>query len=112
MHGVQNAEAIVCVQVLEECGFKVDAKDVKPLAVYHSAIGFSGSRHHIFSVQVNSSMQVQGSGGGLEGTGESIEILSLPLGNVEAFLADDSLAKSPGFMYGALYYKVNAPNMT
>lgn len=100
------------MQVLEECGFKVDAKDVKPLAVYHSAIGFSGSRHHIFSVQVNSSMQVEGSGGGLEGTGESIEILSLPLGNVEAFLADDSLAKSPGFMYGALHYKVNAATMT
>lgn len=102
-----SLEQIAAEEVLEECGFKVEAKDVKPLAVYHSAIGFSGSKHHIFSVQVDSTMQVQGSGGGLEDTGESIEVLSLPLENVEAFIADDTLPKAPGFMYGALHYKVN-----
>jgi len=100
-----SLQQIAAEEVLEECGFKVNAEDVKPLASYHAAIGFSGSRHHMFTVEVDDSMQVRGSGGGLQDSGESIEILSLPLENVDAFIADDSMAKSPGFMYGALYWK-------
>jgi len=53
-------------QVLEECGFRVDPQNVKPLASYAAAIGFSGSRHSMFFVDVDDSMRVGGSGGGLE----------------------------------------------
>jgi hypothetical protein len=42
-------------------------------------------------------------GGGLEHTGEAIEVLSLPFANVRPFLADSSVAKSPGLMYGLLW---------
>ncbi len=44
----------------------MDPQNVKPLASYAAAIGFSGSRHSMFFVDVDDSMRVGGSGGGLE----------------------------------------------
>lgn len=100
-----SLQEIAADEVLEECGFRVDPADVKPLASYHAAIGFSGSRHSMFYVEVEDGQRVQGSGGGLEDTGESIEILALPLERAEEFIMDDTLAKSPGLMFGALWLK-------
>ena len=40
-------------QVLEECGYCVSPAAVVPVASYQSAIGFSGSRHSMFFVEVS-----------------------------------------------------------
>lgn len=98
-----SLEEIAADEVLEETGFRVDPKDVHRVASYHAAIGFSGSRHSMFFVEVDESMRVEGQGGGLQDTGEAIEILALPLQNVSAFIADNSLAKSPGCMVGLMW---------
>jgi UDP-sugar diphosphatase len=57
----------------------------------------------MFYVEVDDSMRVQGSGGGLDDTGESIEILALPLKQADGFIFDDGLPKSPGLMFGLLW---------
>ena len=57
----------------------------------------------MFYVEVDDSMRVKGSGGGLDDTGESIEILALPLERADDFLFDGQLARSPGLMFGLLW---------
>lgn len=44
-----SLQEIAADEVLEECGFRVDPADVKPLASYHAAIGFSGESRCIAS---------------------------------------------------------------
>lgn len=43
--------------------------------------------------------------GGLEGDGERIELLALPLNSVEAFAMDSSISKTSGAMFGLLWAK-------
>ena len=43
------------------------------------------------------------SGGGLVDHGELIEVLGVPVDNVEAFVMDPQLNKSPGLMFGLLW---------
>jgi UDP-sugar diphosphatase len=57
----------------------------------------------MFYTEVDDSMLVKGGGGGLADTGESIEVLALPLEQADAFVFDSSLAKSPGLMFGVLW---------
>jgi hypothetical protein len=63
----------------------------------------AGSRHSMFYVEVDDSMRAKGSGGGLDDTGESIEILALPLKQADGFIFDDMLPKSPGLMFGLMW---------
>ena len=58
----------------------------------------------MFAADVTDAMRV-GAGGGLEDTGEAIEALALPLENADAFLADPSLARSAGLMFGLLWLR-------
>lgn len=42
-------------------------------------------------------------GGGLEHSGEAIEVLALPFDSVPAFVTDDTIAKSTGLMFGLFW---------
>lgn len=53
------------MQVEEECGYKVEVGDIRPVVSYQSSMGISGSRHSMFYVEVDESKRVSG-GGGLE----------------------------------------------
>jgi hypothetical protein len=43
------------------------------------------------------------SGGGEETSGESIEVLALPVDTADDFIVDDSFPKSPGLMFGLMW---------
>lgn len=62
--------------------------------------------HHCVSVdallQISNSQRVN-AGGGLEHSGEAIEVLALPFDNVPAFVTDDTTAKSTGLMFGLFW---------
>lgn len=53
-------------------------------------------------LQIDTSRRVN-AGGGLEHTGEAIEVLALPFSSVPQFVMDDSIAKSTGLMFGLLW---------
>lgn len=91
-------------EILEECGFDVPLFSVEKVTSYVSAIGISGSRQSLFFAQVDESMR-QGLGGGLAADGEAIEVMALPMDQVDAFIADESCPKSAGLMWGLLYLK-------
>jgi hypothetical protein len=52
--------------------------------------------------QIDNSKRVN-AGGGLEHTGEAIEVLALPFSSVPKFVLDLSIAKSTGLMFGLLW---------
>ena len=49
--------------MLEECGFAVDPARVRPVTAYHSAMGVSGARHSMFTVDVDEALRTAGGGG-------------------------------------------------
>lgn len=88
-------------EVQEETGYHVPSSGMFKITSFLSAVGISGSRQTIFAADVDDSMLVRGdgSGGGLAEHGEAIEVVALPIDNVNAFLLDDSLGKSAGLMF-------------
>jgi hypothetical protein len=53
-------------------------------------------------MQIDNSKRVN-AGGGLEHTGEAIEVLALPFASVPKFVMDVGIAKSTGLMFGLLW---------
>ena len=53
------------VQVLEECGYKVEAKRLAPVVTDTGAVGIMATQHYMFYAEVDESMRVT-RGGGLE----------------------------------------------
>lgn len=93
-------------EIREECGFAVDASNVQKLTSFIASVGSQGSTQTLFFASVDDSMCVD-EGGGLVDTGESIELLGLPLDNVEAFVMDDAVPKSSGMMFGLTWAKAH-----
>lgn len=94
-------------EVLEETGYNAPADSIQPVVTYTSALGTSGSTHHMFGCQVDESMR-ETSGGGLVDTGEAIEVLALPLSHAGAFIADVTICRSAGLLYG-LQWLMHSP---
>lgn len=51
------------MQVLEEVGYDVKVEDMKPVTVYVSSTGISGTKHYMFYTAVSESMRSNGGGG-------------------------------------------------
>ena len=92
-------------EVLEECGFDVPLSHVQQLTTFVASVGSQGSFQTLFFAQVDSTMKVTGSGGGVHADGEAIELLGLPLENIDAFLMDADVPKTSGAMFGLLWAK-------
>lgn len=97
-------------EILEETGFNVPAEKIKKVTSFLSAVGISGSRQTIFAAEIDDSMlavQEDGVGGGLAEHGEAIEVVSLPVESVDAFLMDESLGKSAGMLFALMWGKTS-----
>jgi len=97
----QKSLAVIAQEeVFEECGYKVEAKNLKRLTSYYTSVGFSGAKQTLFFATINENMQV-GSGGGIDD--EEIELFYLPRQEAKAFIFDENYKKTPGLMM-ALYW--------
>ncbi|KAL4857064.1 TVP38/TMEM64 family membrane protein [Chlorella vulgaris] len=92
-------------EISEECGFDVPLGSIHLVTSYLSAIGISGSRQTIFAAEVDDAMAAAAGGGGLRDHGEAIEVLALPLPQVEEFLRDEELGKSAGLLFALMWLK-------
>ncbi|DBA77716.1 TPA: Nudix hydrolase 14, chloroplastic [Trebouxia sp. C0005] len=95
---------IAAEEVKEECGFEVATEKLQWVTQYVSAVGTGGSRHDMYYAEVDESMRV-GKGGGLENTGERIEVLALPLDESKGFTEDPSYPKSAGLLFGLMWLR-------
>lgn len=99
----KSLEQIAREEIMEEVGYDVPVEAIHSLASYNAAIGLNGVRQSMFWAVVDDSMKAAAGGGGLKHDGEAIEVLALPMGDAAGLVADDSIAKSAGMMFGLLW---------
>ncbi len=88
-------------EILEECGYNVNTKNIQRVTSYFTSVGFSGARQTMFYAQIDESMKVS-EGGGIED--EEIEVIFLPLSQAKAFIFDESKKKTPGLMMAFYWF--------
>eukprot|EP00878_Enallax_costatus_P021340 GHUV01022589.1.p2 GENE.GHUV01022589.1~~GHUV01022589.1.p2 ORF type:complete len:165 (+),score=27.81 GHUV01022589.1:799-1293(+) len=98
----KTLEQIVVEEIHEEVGYAVSAEEVRKVSKAVAAAGNNGADSRQFYAEINDSRRVN-AGGGLEQSGEAIEVLALPFQSVPAFVTDDSIAKSTGLMFGLFW---------
>ena len=99
-----SLHAIVREEIAEECGYDVPENGIERMTSYIAIVGSQGSTQTLLFARIDESMRAD-AGGGLEHDGEAIELLALPVDNVDAFVMDDSIGKTSGAMFGLMWAK-------
>lgn len=97
----KTPQEIAKEEALEECGYDIPLKNIKKITSYYTAVGFSGGRQYLYLAEVDSSHKVS-KGGGVDE--EEIEVIFLPKDKALEFLFDENYAKSPGLLFGIMWY--------
>ena len=93
---------IAVEEIEEECGYQVPLEAIERVTSFHTSVGFAGSRQTLYYAEVDEKMHVS-EGGGIDG--EQIEVVELPIGEMEQFIFDESIAKTPGLMFAFLWWR-------
>ncbi|XP_064368043.1 uridine diphosphate glucose pyrophosphatase NUDT14 isoform X1 [Dromaius novaehollandiae] len=106
-----SLEEVAREEILEECGYCVPATDLRKITSYRSGVGVTGSRHTLFYAEITDQMKT-GKGGGQPEEGELIEVVEIPLEDSMKFAFDESLPKTPGVIFGFVWFQNNiAPKL-
>lgn len=89
-------------EIEEECGYAVAASEIREIATFASSVGVQGAAQTLFYAEVDDSCKLN-EHGGVAADGEAIELLALPLENVDAFVVDGAVAKTSGAMFGLVW---------
>lgn len=100
----KSIEEIVIEEIDEECGFEVQKKDILKITSFHTNVGISGAKQHLYFAKINDSMKKH-NGGGIND--EEIELHFLPLNECEEFIFDETKAKTPGLMFSFYWFLKN-----
>lgn len=100
----KSLEEIVVEEVDEECGYKVDIKDIQKVTSFFTNVGISGACQHLYFAKIDESMKIH-SGGGIND--EQIELYFLPLEKTDNFIFDESKAKTPGLIFSLYWFIKN-----
>ncbi len=99
-----SLEQIVKEEIDEECGYNVDIKDIKKITSFYTNVGISGGHQDLFFAKINESMKIH-EGGGIND--EEIELLFLPLDEMDDFVYDETKAKTSGLMFAFYWFEKN-----
>jgi len=88
-------------EILEECGYEVDVKDVKEITEFYTSVGFAGGKQTMFFCEVEESQKVS-QGGGIDD--EQIEVLYLLVRKAKEFMYDKSKVKTPGLLFAFMWF--------
>ena len=88
-------------EILEECGYDVDQKEIRKITSFYTAVGFAGGKQTLFFAQVDDSCKVS-DGGGIDD--EMIEVVFLSLAQAKAFMYDENRVKTPGLMFAFMWF--------
>jgi len=97
-----SLEQTASEEILEECGFKVDAKDLTKITSFYTSVGFAGAKQTLFFTQVDESCRVN-SGGGVAGE-EMIEVVEIPLPKAKEIMYNETIPKTPGLLFAFNWY--------
>ncbi|CRF46115.1 Uridine diphosphate glucose pyrophosphatase [Helicobacter heilmannii] len=98
----KSVAQIACEEVLEECGYAIVPEMLQKIGVFYSSTGISGSKQTMFFARISQNQHAH-QGGGIDT--EDIEIIYLPLDQVESFMSNDQLCKSVGVGYGLVWFQ-------
>jgi len=88
-------------EILEECGFDVESKNIQKITSFFSSVGFAGSIQTLYFAELDDSMKVS-AGGGVEA--EDIEVIYLHVEDAKQFIVDERKAKTPGIMFAFMWF--------
>ncbi len=97
-----SLQEIAREEILEECGYDVPLETIERVTAFHTSVGFAGSRQTLYYAEVDEAMHIH-PGGGIDQ--EQIEVIELPTAEAEAFIYDESIAKTPGLTFAFLWWK-------
>jgi UDP-sugar diphosphatase len=95
---------IAVEEIEEECGYSVPLESVERVTAFHTSVGFAGSKQTLYYAEVDEKMKVS-EGGGVDG--ELIEVVELPTAELERFIFDEKIAKTPGLMFAFMWWMRN-----
>lgn len=101
-------EEIVSEEIDEECGYKVDIKDIKKITSFFTNVGISGAKQHLYFANICEEQKIH-NGGGIND--EQIELYFLAKKDVDDFLFDENKAKTPGLMFSIYWFLKNEKNL-
>ena len=99
----KSLEQIAIEEIYEETGYKVNS--VVKINSFWTAVGSAGAKQTLFYTEVEDSDRVN-SGGGIDN--EKIEVIHLPLKEMEEFMEDETKVKTPGLLYAFEWWRNQA----
>ncbi|KAJ2942156.1 hypothetical protein O0L34_g11071 [Tuta absoluta] len=102
-----SLEQIACEEVLEECGYKVEIKDLQRVLSYRSGVGVQGAEQTLYYVEVTDDMKSRTDGGGVDD--EIIDVVEMSIPEVEKFLlgtppSAQPLASPPSCLFALMWF--------
>jgi len=97
----KSLKQIAKEEIYEECGYDVNLEDIEEITSFNTAVGFAGGRQTLFFAKV-SDEQKKNDGGGIDD--EQIEVVYLPLKDAREFMFDDKFIKTPGLLFGFMWF--------
>jgi len=91
-------------EILEECGYDVDVKNITKITSSWASVGTSAANQEIFYAVVDSGMKIS-DGGGIDD--EDIEIVAIPSNEVYEKIFDESVVLTPGAKFAMLWWVHN-----
>ncbi len=89
----KSLEETAAEEIDEECGYKVDAKNIEIITAFHTCVGISGAYQTLFYAEIDESMRIHSGGGDYT---EEIELVWIPRDKAKSFLLDTEKPKTPG----------------
>jgi UDP-sugar diphosphatase len=98
-----SLEETVKEEILEECGYEVEAKNIYKISACRAGVGLNGSSHTIFYTEVTDEMKVHEGGGNMH-EGEFIEVLELECSKISELLYDFKKEKTASLLFGLTWF--------
>uniref|UniRef100_A0A0B6ZZJ1 Uridine diphosphate glucose pyrophosphatase NUDT14 n=1 Tax=Arion vulgaris TaxID=1028688 RepID=A0A0B6ZZJ1_9EUPU len=99
---IQVAQA----EVLEECGYDVPEEQLQRVTSFRNGTSSSGSLVNLYYAEVTDSMRVN-QGGGLASEGELIQVIEMPVSEVQSLISSEHINREPGLMFAVLWFLSN-----
>lgn len=100
----KSLKQIAQEEILEECGYEVELKNIQEIAEFYSSVGFAGSKQTMFFAEISEKMK-KNNGGGVDD--ENIELVFVPLKSAQEFINNAKIPKTAGLCFGFLWFLQN-----
>ena len=96
-----SLEQIAKEEIDEECGYDVPLKSIEKITSFYTNVGVSGGCQSLYFANIDESMKIH-KGGGVND--EEIDLMFLPISQIDEFIFDESKAKTPGLMFSFYWF--------